>query len=166
MAIPLMALSAAVMMSPMATNAVENRVDTTASKDVGAPSPDVVDLDDREHQVTVSSDGLYYMDAVAENKPVRFIVDSGANTTILTQADARRLGIDPAKLHFRNTLVTANGMAPLSFTKVENLRIAGTTYTNVRIAVMGNGRGVSLLGQDMIRRFHHFSIDDGVLTVS
>jgi aspartyl protease family protein len=129
-------------------------------------APVIVEVDDSGRQIAVSDDGLFYVDATLNGCPVRFVVDSGANTTILTQADARRIGFDPGKMHFRRKLVTENGGAPLAMVNMTKLAIAGKSYADVRVAILGNSGGVSLLGQDMIGRLHGFSITDGVLTIA
>ncbi|NIJ07954.1 clan AA aspartic protease (TIGR02281 family) [Sphingomonas vulcanisoli] len=126
----------------------------------------VIDVQDNVHQITVDPDGLYYAEAKSRDQKIRFIVDSGANTTIITQSDARRLGIDPRTLQYREKLVTANGSAPLAFVHIASLTIAGKTYSQVQVAVFGRKGGVSLLGQDMLRRFRRFAIEDGVMTLA
>jgi aspartyl protease family protein len=129
-------------------------------------APAIVEVEDAERQIPISDDGLFHVDASLNGQAVDFVVDSGANTTILTQADARRLGFEPGKMHFRQKLVTANGEAPLAMVTITTLTLGGKSYANVRVAIIGNAGGVSLLGQDMIARLHGFSIADGVLTLA
>lgn len=164
-AMPALALIAAATVYPHTTKIVVGDKPVNTYENTRSPGPDIIELGNDQHQLIKSYDGLFYIDGVAGNRSVRFIVDSGANTTILTQTDAQRVGIDPSRIRYRQTLVTANGSAPLGFTKLESLRVAGVTYKNVRIAIMGNRKGASLLGQDMIRRIGHLSFDNDVMTI-
>ena len=164
-AMPALACGAALMMYPAATHVMEHDK-AVPTRDETDLSPVFIELDPNDHQITISEDGLYYADGRATNKAVRFVVDSGANTTILTQQDARRLGIDVDRLHYRQRLVTANGYAPLAFTQLPSLTVGGRTFTDVQVAIFGRGGGTSLLGQDMLRRFRRFAIEDGVMTLA
>src|ERR1700754_1111500 len=46
------------------------------------------------HRVKRSADGMFYLAGKANDAPVRFLIDTGSSTTILTRADAVRLGLD------------------------------------------------------------------------
>ena len=65
----------------------------------------------RELVITRSDDGHFHIDAKANSVAVRFLVDTGATTTVLTQEDAARAGIDVAALAFNQPVQTANGIA-------------------------------------------------------
>lgn len=55
---------------------------------------------ERELVVHRGDDGHFRVDAEANGIPVRFLVDTGASSTVLTLADAERAGIDTDALQF------------------------------------------------------------------
>ncbi|NIJ07870.1 clan AA aspartic protease (TIGR02281 family) [Sphingomonas vulcanisoli] len=129
-------------------------------------SPSIVDVEDKQRQIPVSADGLYHVDAKLNGRNVSLVVDSGANTTILTQADARRVGLKPKKMHFRRRIVTANGEASLATVAIPKMEVAGKNLKDVPVSVIGKEGGASLLGQDVIARLDGVSINDGVMTIA
>ena len=54
-------------------------------------------------------DAHFYVEARVEGVAIRFLVDTGASRVVLSQADARRIGIDPARLDYSLRIATANG---------------------------------------------------------
>ena len=60
-------------------------------------------------EIPRSGDGHYYVTLRINGTPIRFMADTGATSMVLTQADARKLGIDPESLSYIGQAQTANG---------------------------------------------------------
>ena len=75
--------------------------------------------------------------AEVDGRQVRFIVDTGATTTVLTSADAAGAGFDVGALSFNVPISTANGPA----------RAARVTADEIRIGNIVRGRQVMLVAQ-------------------
>lgn len=100
------------------------------------------------------ADGHFHLDADANGASVRFLVDTGASDTVLTLADAERIGIDPASLQFTRPVETANGTAFFARTTLDSLAIGPYRLSSVPVGVMPEGGlGRSLLGMSTINRF-------------
>ena len=52
----------------------------------------------------MADDGQFHIRAEIGGVPVSFILDTGASDVMLTPADARRLGFDPASLAYHEAL--------------------------------------------------------------
>lgn len=60
-------------------------------------------------EVPRAEDGHYYLTLQVNGTPVQFMADTGATNMVLSDRDARRVGIDPAELVYLGTAQTANG---------------------------------------------------------
>lgn len=60
-------------------------------------------------EVPRAEDGHYYLTLEINGTPVQFLADTGATNMVLSDRDARRVGIDPEALVYIGTAQTANG---------------------------------------------------------
>lgn len=106
-----------------------------------------------------SEDGLFYVTAKVNGKPLRFLVDTGASVVVLTAADARAAGISPAPAHYSANVETVGGSAQMAWTTLDHLVIAGRDVKDLRAAVVQSGLGVSLLGQNALSKLEAVRIE-------
>ncbi len=126
------------------------------SRVVEVTSPDGA----RELAIARGRDGHFHLDAEANGTPVRFLVDTGASTTVLTQRDAERSGIDVASLEFNRPVQTANGIAFFARADLRTLEIGHYRLSAVPIGVMPQGTlETSLLGMSTINRFAGWRVE-------
>ncbi len=110
--------------------------------------------------ITRALDGHFSVDAEANGVAVRFLVDTGASTTVLTMADAERAGIDVAALAFNRPVQTANGVAFYAGTSLDSLAIGPYRLASVPVGVMPEqAMDTSLLGMSTINRFSSWRIE-------
>ncbi len=60
-------------------------------------------------EVPRAADGHYYLTLTINGTPIQFLADTGATSMVLSDRDARRLGIDPEGLIYLGRAQTANG---------------------------------------------------------
>ena len=92
-------------------------------------------------------------------------LDTGASDVMLTPADARRLGFNPASLAFTRRYETANGTvegAPVTLPAVD---IGPIHLTGVAASVSQSDGGSSLLGMSFLSRLSSFRIEGPKLTL-
>ena len=115
---------------------------------------------ERQLVVRRSDDGHFKVDAEANGVPVRFLIDTGATTTVLTTADARRAGIDTSALSFDRAVQTANGLAFFARAELDSLAIGPYRLASVPVGVMPAGAlDASLLGMNTIDRFSSWRVE-------
>jgi aspartyl protease family protein len=112
------------------------------------------------HELVVTQDdgGGFFVIGQINGRPVRFLIDTGASDTVLSPADARRLGVDIAALHFDHIVETANGpgySAPFSAT---TLAVGPINFANVPMAINQSPMSNSLLGMTFLRRLDSFEV--------
>ena len=105
----------------------------------------------RETLLERRSNGHFYVEAMVNEQPVDFVVDTGASTVALTVRDARRLniGFDPSR--FTTVGTGASGPVRGQQVKLDVVDIDGKRVSQVRGVVL-EGLDVSLLGQSYLSR--------------
>jgi aspartyl protease family protein len=105
-----------------------------------------------EITLPAGSGGHYYANGTINGRPARFVVDTGATSVAIGQADAERLGLD-----WRNARTamgqTANGTVVMRAVTLASVRIGDVEVPNVEAVVVPQGMPFVLLGNSFLRRF-------------
>ena len=115
--------------------------------------------------VTLAADarGHFLAEAVVNDVPVRFLVDTGATTVVLPAGDAKRLGLDYRKGE-RGMMSTASGPANVYGVKLDRIRIGAIELNNVDAVVVEQGLTIALLGMSFLNRVE-MQRDGGTMTL-
>lgn len=100
-----------------------------------------------------AGDGHYYVTLEIGGEAVDFVVDTGATNVVLSQADARRLGIAPEDLAFTGQASTANGTVRTARVTLADVRLGPIHDESLRASVTDGEMDMSLLGMDYLGRF-------------
>jgi|TARA_B110000977_G_scaffold189298_1_gene258573 aspartyl protease family protein len=111
-------------------------------------------------------DGHYYLTLDINNVPVEFVVDTGASQVVLTQDDAKRIGLNPSSLSYLGTASTANGTVRTAAVRLDTVSLGAITDTSVRAVVNDGQMFGSLLGMTYLSNFDSITIKDGQLILS
>ena len=106
--------------------------------------------------IAKSSDGHFWARGTVNGASVRFLVDTGATAVALTPADAERLGLTPADLHYSYRVVTAGGQTRAASVKLASITVAGARLNDVDALVIEKGLDTSLLGMSYLGRLSRF----------
>ncbi len=112
-----------------------------------------------------SAGGHFQIEARIDGTAIRFLVDTGATDIVLSPADARRLGFDPAKLRFDRSYHTANGIVQGAPVTLGALTVGPIRLNAVAATVNGAEMNQSLLGMRFLNRLKSYEVKDGVLTL-
>jgi aspartyl protease family protein len=104
-------------------------------------------------EVPVSEDGHFYVTARINDADVRFVIDTGASTIVLSGRDAERAGYDPAGLNFLGTAMTANGEVPTAPVRIARFDLEGMVDEDIAASVNGGELDTSLLGMSYLSRY-------------
>lgn len=105
--------------------------------------------------VRLSADGRghFLTNATVKGRSVRFLVDTGASLTVLSRADAKRIG-----LRYRNgskvQTATANGIVDGWRVSLDSVNIGSVTVYNVDAMVLDTDLRIGLLGMSFLDRFN------------
>jgi len=110
-------------------------------------------------EIMRAADGLFYVDMKVNGRPIRFLVDTGANVMVLTASDAARVGATPEARKFSNQIATAGGNARMAWTRLDHVELAGREVHGLQAAIVQQGLDVSLLGQNMLSKLGSVTIE-------
>lgn len=108
-------------------------------------------------------DGHYYLTLDINDTPVRFVVDTGATSMVLTQSDAGRIGLSEDELIYFSEAMTANGPVRTAPVRLDRVALGPFEDSNVRAFVNEGEMTRSLLGMDYLNRFARLEINNGRL---
>lgn len=116
-------------------------------------------------RVPRAGDGHYYLTVRVNGTPVRFLADTGASDIVLSSADARRAGYDPALLRYDRLFQTANGLGRGAGITIERLEVGELVLTDIRASVNEAALDTSLLGMAFFNRLRGYEVAGGMLTL-
>lgn len=129
-----------------------------------SPSPTQGHFSGEPLALTPDASGRFHLDAAVNGNPVRFLVDTGADTIALTVADAEAAGISVNPNGFVPILRTASGEGWGTMVNLERVQIGDTELRNVG-AVVVRDLDISLLGQTVLARMGRVELKDGRMVI-
>ena len=96
--------------------------------------------------------GHFVTSGSINGRAVRFVVDTGATTIAMGEADAKRIGLDYTRGQ-RGMVRTANGDVPSYRVSLREVRVGDVTVYNVDATVVPASMEVMLLGNSFLSRF-------------
>ncbi len=111
-------------------------------------------------------DGHYYLTLTINDRPIDFVVDTGATQMVLTQDDAARVGLDPNELRYLGSASTANGIVRTANIELNKVALGPFIDLSVPAVVNGGEMEGSLLGMSYLSTFDSIEIrsDELILT--
>jgi aspartyl protease family protein len=135
--------------------------------DVGTPAVVLTETGEREILIEPGPGGAFITKATLDGASIDMLVDTGASFTTLTERDANRLGIYPARAEFTKAFSTANGQVLAAPAEVRLLELGPATVHDVTVFVLPDDRlEISLLGMNVLRRFGSVSFAPDGLTIT
>lgn len=119
-----------------------------------------------EISVPRSPDGHYYLTLSINGTPVNFVVDTGASQVVLSQDDARRVGLDPDALRYLGTANTANGIVRTASISLDQVSLGEITDKQLRAVVNAGPMDKSLLGMTYLNGFDRIAITNNELVLT
>ena len=124
-----------------------------------------VTTEDGALRLRAQADGHFYIDARVNDRKVRFLIDTGASTVVLSPADAERLGIDLAQVNFSRRMRTAGGIVRGAPIVMRTLDLGSIRLANVGAVINEAAMTHSLLGVSALGQLSSYEVRDGTLTL-
>jgi len=105
-------------------------------------------------------DGHFHLTVTINDRPIEFLVDTGASDIVLTRNDAARVGFDPNRLDYWGMANTANGTVRLATIRLETVRLGEFVDKNIRASVNKAPMEKSLLGMRYLSKFRAIEISN------
>jgi len=124
-------------------------------------SPVSSQTSDGRSQVMLIRDrnGHFEVTAQVNGASMRFLVDTGASSVVLSHQDAVRAGIDVQSLSYTIPVSTANGMTQAARARLNTLDIGEIRRNNLAVMVARDGNlSTSLLGMNYLETLWSFEM--------
>jgi aspartyl protease family protein len=105
-----------------------------------------------ETRVAMSNDGHFWLRATVNGEPRRFLVDTGATLTALSESTARAAQVTPQPLRGAVLMRTANGTVRAELARIDELRFGNIVARDLD-AVVAPGLGeTDVIGMNLLSR--------------
>jgi len=112
-----------------------------------------------------ANDGHFHVEAMVDGTRINFLVDTGASGIVLSPADARRLGFDPAQLDYSVWTSTANGNGRAAKVNLNSIVIGPIRRTAMQALVNQADMDGSLLGMTFLNSLGSFTVEGDKLVL-
>ncbi|MAC79182.1 MAG: TIGR02281 family clan AA aspartic protease [Rhodobacteraceae bacterium] len=121
-----------------------------------------------ENRIVVprSPDGHFYLTLDINERPVRFMVDTGASDLVLTREDAVKAGLDPDSFSYFGRARTANGEVRTAPVTLKSVALGPYVDRNVTASINDGDMGGSLLGMSYLDRWSRMEMGGGELVLT
>lgn len=116
-----------------------------------------------ETHVPMAPDGHFWIEALVNGAPRRFLVDTGATLTAVSDELAAQSGIEPSPGRMPVQLRTANGAMSARLATVDTLAFGNVVARDLDAVIVPGGMGMNVLGMNFLSRLKSWRVEDGDL---
>jgi len=129
-------------------------------------SLNIFDKDLERLTLKTASDGHFYVTLSINNKPINFLIDTGATAMILSKKDGEKLGFNVDKLNFSQLAQTANGEILISPVVFDKVSLGFKNFSNVKAFISLTDMEKSLLGMRFLSRLKKIELDRNIMIIN
>jgi aspartyl protease family protein len=115
-----------------------------------------------EVRIRQAADGHFWVDAELNGQPARFLIDSGATTTSISGAAARRAGIEP-RGGFGTMVQTANGIVMVQRGRAQSLKVGEIERSDVAVHISDGFGDTNVIGMNFLSSLRGWSVEGRTL---
>lgn len=115
-----------------------------------------------ETRVRLAPDGHFWVEAEMNGETVRFLIDSGATTTSISEDTARRVGIEPRR-GFPALVKTANGTVPVQRGRADTLRVGNIERRDIAVHISKAFGDMNVIGMNFLSSLRSWGVEDRTL---
>ena len=111
--------------------------------------------------------GHFQVDAKINGIKIPLIFDTGASAMVLNNDDAKKAGIDVARLRYDTAVSTANGMGRAAVVRIADIDVGGIVRHDIRAYVTeGGALDTSLLGMTFLETLSRYAVSQNSLELT
>ena len=129
-------------------------------------SLNIFDKDLERLTLKTASDGHFYVTLSINNKPINFLIDTGATAMILSKKDSEKLGFNVDKLNFSQLAQTANGEILISPVVFDKVSLGFKNFSNVKAFISQKDMEKSLLGMSFLSRLKKLELGRNIMIIN
>jgi len=114
-------------------------------------------------RIPMSNDGHYWVEAVVNGQNIRFLIDSGASTTAISQQTASALPLSPDPLGGMVMVQTANGPISAQRSILPAMEIGSIHAIDLPVIVSPAFGTVNVLGMNFLGKLKSWRVEDGTM---
>ena len=157
-----LALVAVVGMTVLQVARLSNPALDLALPQVGLPAQRIAG---DETRVPLAPDGHYWIEAMVNREPRRFLVDTGATLTAVSAELAGTSGIEPAPGRMPVQLRTANGTMTARLATIGEFGFGNIVARDLDAVIVPGMDGINVLGMNFLARLKSWRVEDGELVL-
>lgn len=115
-----------------------------------------------EVRIRQAPDGHFWVEADVNGAPVRFLVDSGATTTSISQETAQRVGIVPSR-GMPAVVRTANGNVSVDRGRAETISIGSIEREDVGVHISEAFGDMNVIGMNFLSSLRSWGVEERTL---
>ena len=116
-----------------------------------------------ETRVPLGADGHFWVEAVVNGEPRRFLVDTGATLTAISTETAARASVSPRALRSPVLMRTANGTVRAELATIAELRFGNIVARDLDAVIAPNLGETNVLGMNLLRRLASWRVEGRTL---
>lgn len=117
-------------------------------------------------RIRQSADGHFWVNANVNNKPVRFLIDSGATTTAINLTTAQDTGIEVSQMGFPVLLSTANGDVEAQRGQIQLLEVGPMTINDLPVVVADAFGDSNVIGMNFLSKLDSWRVEDNEMILT
>ncbi|MET0250126.1 MAG: TIGR02281 family clan AA aspartic protease [Sphingobium sp.] len=117
-------------------------------------------------RIAVSMDGHYWAEGTINGTPARFLIDSGASVTALSDRTARAAGLNMDSAGPPLVMTTANGKVEVQRTSIGTLQVGPIRASDLEAVVSPGFGDVNVIGMNLLSRLKSWGVRDGHMVLT
>ncbi|EAT09165.1 retroviral-like aspartic protease family protein [Sphingobium sp. 10 DY56-G10] len=117
-------------------------------------------------RIPVAPDGHYWVEGRINGAPARFLIDSGATITALSESSAQASGLNYDVGAPGVIMTTANGRVEARRSNVATLAIGPVHASDLPVVVSPAFGDVNVIGMNMLSRLKSWGVQDGEMVLT
>ena len=123
----------------------------------------VSDSSVRTLRAPMSPDGHYWIKALVNGTPARFLIDTGASITALSVATAKRGAVELDTLRPPVLVNTANGVVEAQRAIISELNFEGFSMVQLPVVVAPDFGDTNVIGMNLLNKLKGWRVEDTVM---